>query len=157
MSPNFFPLGKSVDGVYYEIDTDKSRLDTIFIHDFLASSHWAEGIPRAVIKRAIKHSIAFGLYRDGRQVGFARAVTDHATFAYLADVFVVTAERGRGLGTWLVETILAHPDMGGLRRWLLGTRDAQALYRRCGFTTPPPPFSFLERSDPTVYRTRVIR
>jgi GNAT superfamily N-acetyltransferase len=112
---------------------------------------------RAVIKRAIKHSMAFGLYRDGRQVGFARAVTDHATFAYLADVFVVTAERGRGLGTWLVETILAHPDMRGLRRWLLGTRDAQALYRRCGFTAPPPPFSFLERNDPTVYRTGVIR
>jgi GNAT superfamily N-acetyltransferase len=112
---------------------------------------------RAVIKRAIKHSMAFGLYRDGRQVGFARAVTDHATFAYLADVFVVTAERGRGLGTWLVETILAHPDMRGLRRWLLGTRAAQALYRRCGFTAPPPPFSFLERNDPTVYRTGVIR
>jgi GNAT superfamily N-acetyltransferase len=112
---------------------------------------------RAVIKRAIKHSMAFGLYRDGRQVGFARAVTDHATFADLAYVFVVTAERGRGLGTWLVETILAHPDMRGLRRWLLGTRAAQALYRRCGFTAPPPPFSFLERNDPTVYRTGVIR
>jgi GNAT superfamily N-acetyltransferase len=154
MSDSIFTVCKHAGGARYEIDTDKARLDRALIHRFLARSHWAKGLPEAVLERAIEHSLAFGLYRDGRQIGFARVVTDHATFAYLADVFVVTAERGRGLGTWLVETILAHPDMGGLRRWLLGTRDAQALYRRCGFTTPPPPFSFLERNDPTVYRTR---
>ena len=157
MSPNFFPLGKSVDGVYYEIDTDKSRLDTVFIHDFLASSHWAEGIPRAVIKRAIKHSIAFGLYRDGRQVGFARAVTDHATFAYLADVFVVTAERGRELVPGLSKPSWRIPiwgdyaagfwEPGMLRRSIAGA----ALPRR------PRHFLFWSETIPTVYRTRVIR
>jgi GNAT superfamily N-acetyltransferase len=136
-----------------EVDADKSRLDLAMIHDFLVRSHWAAGIPFAVMQRAIENSLAFGLYRDGRQIGFARVVTDQATFAYLADVFVVEAERGNGLGRLLVETILAHPDLQGLRRWLLGTRDAQSLYRRCGFAEPPAPFSFLERLDGAVYRT----
>jgi GNAT superfamily N-acetyltransferase len=134
-----------------EVDTDKSRLDLAMIHGFLVRSHWAAGIPFAVMQRAIENSLAFGLYRGTRQIGFARVVTDHATFAYLADVFVVEAERGKGLGRHLVETILAHPDLQGLRRWLLGTRDAQSLYRRCGFAEPPAPFSFLERLDGGVY------
>lgn len=128
-----------------EIDTDKTRLDLAMIHAFLVRSRWAKGIPFAVMCKAIEHSIAFGLYREGRQIGFARVVTDHATFAYLADVFVVDGERNRGLGRHLVETILAHPELQGLRRWLLGTREAQSLYRRCGFAEPPPPFAFLER------------
>lgn len=134
-----------------EIDTDKARLDLALIHGFLVRSHWAAGIPFAVMKRAIDHSLAFGLYRDGSQIGFARVVTDHATFAYLADVFVVEAERDQGLGRFLVDTILAHADLQGLRRWLLGTRDAQRLYRRCGFAEPPAPFAFLERLDGGVY------
>lgn len=138
-------------GARYEIDTDKARLDMALVHDFLARSHWAAGIPLAVLERAIAHSLAFGLYRDGRQIGFARVVTDHATFAYLADVFVVAGERNQGLGGWLVRSILAHPDLQGLRRWLLGTRNAHRLYRRCGFTEPPPPFSFLERHEPRAY------
>jgi GNAT superfamily N-acetyltransferase len=128
-----------------EIDTDKTRLDHAMINALLVRSRWAKGIPFAVMCKAIEHSIAFGLYRDGRQIGFARVVTDHATFAYLADVFVVESERNRGLGRHLVETVLAHPELQGLRRWLLGTRDAQSLYRRCGFAEPPPPFAFLER------------
>jgi GNAT superfamily N-acetyltransferase len=103
------------------------------------------------MQRAIDNSLAFGLYRGARQVGFARVVTDHATFAYLADVFVVEAERGKGLGRHLVDIILAHPDLQGLRRWLLGTRDAHSLYRRCGFAEPPAPFSFLERLGGAVY------
>ncbi len=135
----------------YEVDTAKGRLDLAMIHDFLVRSHWARGIPFAVLKTAIDNSMAFGLYRDGKQIGFARVVTDRATFAYLADVFVVEAERNRGLGQYLVETILAHPELQGLRRWLLGTRDAQSLYRRCGFDDPPPPFDFLERLLPTGY------
>jgi GNAT superfamily N-acetyltransferase len=94
--------------------------------------------------KAIEHSVVFGLYRDGRQIGFARVVTDHATFAYLADVFIVEAERNAGLGRHLVDTILAYPGLQGLRRWLLGSRDAQSLYRRCGFVEPPRPFAFLE-------------
>jgi GNAT superfamily N-acetyltransferase len=136
-----------------EIDTDKARLDLSLIHDFLVRSHWAPGIPFDVMKRAIDNSLAFGLYRDGCQIGFARVVTDHATFAYLADVFVVEAERGRGLGRYLVETILAYPELQGLRRWLLGTRNAHGLYKRCGFAAPPAPFAFLERLDGRVYQT----
>jgi ribosomal protein S18 acetylase RimI-like enzyme len=134
-----------------EIDSDKNRLDLALIHAFLVRSHWARGIPFAVMKKAIDHSLVFGMYRGGNQIGFARVVSDHATFAYLADVFVVEAERGKGLGKVLVETILAHPDLQGLRRWLLGTRDAQALYRRCGFSEPPQGFVFLERHDSEVY------
>jgi GNAT superfamily N-acetyltransferase len=134
-----------------EIDTDKARLDLGLIHEFLARSHWATGIPFAVMKRAIDNSLSFGLYRGARQIGFARIVTDHATFAYLADVFVVEPERGKGLGRFLVETILAHPELQGLRRWLLVTRDAQNLYQRCGFETPPGSYSFLERVNRNVY------
>jgi GNAT superfamily N-acetyltransferase len=135
----------------YEIDTDKARLDLEMIHRFLVRSHWARGIPFAVMTKAIEHSVAFGVYRDGRQIGFARVVTDHATFAYLADVFLVEEERNRGLGQSLIETILAHPELQGMRRWLLGTRDAQNLYRRGGFGEPPAPFRFLERLSPGGY------
>lgn len=110
-----------------EIDTDQARLDLAMIHAFLVRSHWAKGIPFEVMCKAIEHSIAFGLYRDGRQIGFARVVTDHATFAYLADVFVVESERNAGLGRHLVETILAYPELHGLRRWLLGTRDGKSV------------------------------
>ncbi|HEV2549731.1 MAG TPA: GNAT family N-acetyltransferase [Stellaceae bacterium] len=155
MDGNHFPVSKVAGGARYEVDADKARLDIGFIHRFLVRSHWANGIPLPVLDRAIAHSRAFGLYRDSRQVGFARVVTDHATFAYLADVFVDEAERGRGLGRWLVETILADPELQGLRRWLLGTRDADRLYRRCGFGEAPAPFSFLERLDGDVYGGKV--
>lgn len=151
MAHSIFPVTILACGASYEIDTDKARLDRALIHRFLTRSHWAKGIPAAVVERAIEHSLAFGLYREGRQVGFARIVTDHATFAYLADVFMLSRERGKGLGRRLIETILAHPELQGLRRWLLGTRDAQGLYRRCGFGEPLPPFAFLERLDPGVY------
>jgi len=139
-------------GSFYEIDTDRNRLDLALIHDFLANcSHWARGIPRDVLCRAIEHSLAFGLYRDGVQIGFARAVTDRATFAYLADVFVIAEARHAGLGGWLVETILACPDLQGLRRWLLVTRDARSLYLRCGFTELRPDLFYLERIDLAAY------
>jgi GNAT superfamily N-acetyltransferase len=151
MTHSKFPVVREAAGGRYEIDTDKARLDLAVIHRFLAHSHWARGIPLPVLERAVRRSLAFGLYRANRQVGFARVVTDHATFAYLADVFVLPEERGKGLGRWLVETILGYSRLQGLRRWLLGTRDAQALYERCGFRAPAPPFAFLERLDAKVY------
>lgn len=144
-----------IGGRHYEIDTDKSRLDLGLIHDFLANcSHWAQGLPRSVLERAIAHSVAFGVYRDGAQIGFARLVTDQATFAYLADVFVVAEARGAGIGQWLIEAILAHPPLQGLRRWLLVTRDAASLYRRCGFTELRSGLIYLERFDPEAYENR---
>jgi GNAT superfamily N-acetyltransferase len=103
------------------------------------------------LRRAIAHSLSFGLYRDGAQIGFARVVTDQATFAYLADVFVVAEERNAGLGQWLIETILAHPPLRGLRRWLLVTKNAKNLYLRCGFAELCEDFSYMERFDPAVY------
>lgn len=140
-----------------EIDTDKRRLDLAVIHDFLANrSHWARGIPLAVLQRAVAHSLCFGLYRDVEQIGFARVVSDEATFAYLADVFVIAEERNAGLGQWLVETILAYPPLAGLRRWLLVTRDAQSLYRRCGFGGLSSGLFYLERFDPEVYRNGAL-
>lgn len=124
-----FPQKKCLGGVDYEIDTDKSRLDLEVVHRFLHNAHWSKGIPLAVLARAIDHSLTLGVYRDGGQVGFARVVSDRAAFAYLADVFVLPAERGLGLGRWLVEAAMAHPKLMGMRRWLLATRDAHGLYR----------------------------
>jgi GNAT superfamily N-acetyltransferase len=129
----------------YTIDTDRARLDVAMIHGFLATSDWAAGIPREVVERSIAGSPPFGLYEGDRQIGFARVITDRATFAYLADLFVLAEYRGRGLGRWLVETMLAHPELQGLRRWLLATRDAHALYRG---------FGFAELAEPGVYMTR---
>ena len=134
-----------------DIDTDRSRLDLGFIHAFLVRSHWASGIPLATLQRAIEHSIPFGLYKDGRQIGFARVVTDHATFAYFADVFVTETERGHGYAKRLIEAALAHPDLQGLRRWLLGTRNAAGLYKGLGFAEAPAGFSFLEKLDDDIY------
>ena len=140
---------REIGGRIYEIDHDKGRLDFALIHHFLAEcSHWARGIPRDVLRRAIAHSLAFGVYRDGAQIGFARVVTDEATFAYLADVFVIAGERNAGLGQWLVETILSDPRLQHLRRWLLVTRDAKSLYQRCGFGDLSAGLSYLERFDP---------
>jgi GNAT superfamily N-acetyltransferase len=139
-------------GRRYQIDTDPTRLDIALIHNFLAKcSHWARDIPLDVLYRAIAHSMAFGLYREDVQIGFARVVTDQATFAYLADVFVVAEERNAGLGQWLIETILAHPALQNLRRWLLVTKNAKSLYLRCGFVELSANLSYLERFDPAIY------
>ncbi len=153
MTDQSYHLVKKAGGARYEIDTDRARLDFRVLHGFLASSHWARGIPLAVLERAVAHSLPFGLYKGKQQIGFARVVTDHATFAYLADVFVLPAHRGRGLGKWLVQSILAHPGLQGMRRWLLGTTYAHGLYRKEGFAEPAPPFAFLERLDPEVYES----
>ena len=115
------------------ISDDKSLLDLDVIHGFLAGSYWSEGIPRELLERAIENSISFGVYESGRQVGFARVITDRVTFAYLADVFVLESYRGRGLSKRLMQVIISHPELQGLRRWHLVTRDAHGLYRRFGF------------------------
>ncbi len=120
----------------YTISTDRARLDLDVIHGFLVRSYWAEGRPRERVARSIEHSLPFGLYHRAGQVGFARVVTDHVVIAYLADVFVLEAHRGKGLGTWLVETVASAPEVGNIRRWILGTRDAHGLYRRFGFEEP---------------------
>ena len=135
----------------YRISDDPADVDVAAVHEFLETSYWARGIPRETIARGIAHSLTFSLLLGDRQVGFARAVTDRATFAYLADVFVVEDQRGRGLGGWLVETVLAHPELQELRRWLLATRDAHALYRKFGFTAVADPSTLLTRHDPGIY------
>ena len=134
----------------YEISTDDARLDRTLIHRFLHDdSYWARGIPREIMDRAIDHSLCFGLYAgDGRQVGFARAITDRAAIAYLADVFVLEQHRGRGLGKWLIETVLGHPDLQGLRRLFLGTADAHSLYERFGFRPLADPGRMMEIAIP---------
>ena len=115
------------------ISTDPARLDLDVIHEFLASSYWAAGIPREVVERAVRHSLCFGAYEGGRQIGFARVITDHATFAYLSDVFVLPSHRGRSIGKRLMAAIMADPSLHDLRRWTLFTRDAHGLYRQFGF------------------------
>jgi GNAT superfamily N-acetyltransferase len=115
----------------YTISTDKTRLDIGLIHDFLSEdSYWAQDRPYDVVERSIDHSLCFGMYAGTEQVGFARVVTDYATFAWLCDVFVVEPHRGQGLGKWLVETVVAHPDLDGIRLFILATRDAHGLYHR---------------------------
>jgi GNAT superfamily N-acetyltransferase len=139
----------------YTVSTDRQRLDYDLIHSFLTESYWAAGIPIDVVRRSIENSLPFGVYRGAEQVGFARVVTDYATFAYLADVFVVEAHRGRGLAKWLVDVIASHPDLQGLRRWMLATRDAHELYRGVGFTELKQPGRWMERHDAEVYSTPV--
>lgn len=118
----------------YEVSTERGRLDLDVVHGFLRESYWATGIPRAALERALEHSVCFGLYDpEGGQCGFARVVTDRATAALLCDVFVLPRHRGRGLGKWLVDRTLAHPELGHLRRWSLVTLDAHGLYKRFGF------------------------
>ena len=135
----------------YRISDDPAVVDLAVVHEFLATSYWARGIPRETVARGIAHSLPFSIFLGDRQVGFARVVTDRATFAYLADVFVIEEQRGRGLGVWLVETALAHPELQGLRRWLLATRDAHGLYRKFGFTDVADPSTLLTRHDPDIY------
>jgi len=136
----------------YLISTDKNRLDLAVIHDFLTISYWATNVPVDVVKRSIEHSLTFGVYRGEQQVGFARVVTDYATYAYLRDVFILEPFRGQGLSKWLMEVIVAHPELQGLRRWALHTRDAHGLYSKVGFTEPAYPDRYMERLFPDVYK-----
>jgi len=136
----------------YEISHDPNRLDLAVIHTFLSEvSYWAEGIPRDVVERSMAHSLCFGVYQGTAQVGFARVVSDHATFALLADVFVLESHRGKGLSKWLIQAVIAHPDLQGLRRLLLLTSDAHELYRQFGFTEISNAWRFMEVVRPNIY------
>jgi GNAT superfamily N-acetyltransferase len=138
----------------YEIDDDPARLDLDVVHDFVTGSYWAEGVPRDVVGRSVANSLNLGLYHAGRQVGFTRAVTDRATFAWVCDVFVLPAHQGRGLGHWMIETLRVHPDLAGLRRFMLATADAHQVYADCGFAPLGDPGRYMEirRSPSELYR-----
>jgi GNAT superfamily N-acetyltransferase len=137
----------------YRVSTDPSLLDLEFIHDYLARhSYWASGIPRDIVERSIHHSLCFGLFDDGKQIGLARVITDQATHAWLADVFIVETCRGQKLGVWLMECVRAHPALQNLRRFMLATRDAHALYRKFGFTEVNAPQNLMEIVRPNVYQ-----
>lgn len=139
----------------YEISTDPARLDVRAMHAYLTRSYWSPGIPFDTVERAARHSLCFGLYEKatGLQVGLARVVTDHATFAYLCDVYVLEEHRGHGLGKLLMKTVMAHPALAGARRSMLGTRDAHGLYRQFGFAAPPDDGVLMQILKPDMYRT----
>jgi GNAT superfamily N-acetyltransferase len=118
----------------YTISTDKTKLQFDVIHGFLSTSYWSPNIPMEIVKRAAENCLVFGIYKNDKQVGYARIISDYATFAYLADVFILESERGKGLSKWLMESIMQVPDLQGLRRWMLATRDAHGLYAQFGFT-----------------------
>lgn len=133
----------------YTISDERGRLDLGLVHRFISEeSYWGQGRPFEVVRRSVENSMPFGVYRGPEMVGFARVVTDRATFAWVADVFVVPAHRGRGLSKWLMETILAHPELQGFRRWVLATKDAHGLYEQFGFRALRRPERWMERPDP---------
>jgi GNAT superfamily N-acetyltransferase len=136
----------------YLLTADCQRIDVAATHAFLSRSYWAEGISMDLVARSIASSLCFGLFHAERQVGFARVVTDRATFAYLCDVYVLEEHRGRGLGKWLVEELRSHPDLQGLRRFLLVTKDAHSLYAGLGFQPPANPAGFMEIVVPGLYK-----
>jgi len=135
----------------YTISTDNKRLDIRRIHDFVSNqAYWAQGRAIETVQRAIDNSLNFGLYKNNQLIGFARVVTDYATFAWIADVFVLSEHRGQGLSKWIMEVILAHPELQGFRRWVLATRDAHGLYARFGFIPLHRPERWMERPDPNM-------
>jgi GNAT superfamily N-acetyltransferase len=139
-------------GDAYAISDDRTRVDDDRVTQFIGSSYWAKGIPREVMVRALDNSLVFGVYHAHQgQVGIARVITDRATFAYVCDVFIAPDHRGAGLGKWLVETIAAHPDLQGLRRWSLLTADAHSLYEKIGFRRIEAAERYMERAFPDIY------
>lgn len=134
------------------LSTDKGKIDVAFVHRYLSEeSYWAKGIPMAVVQKSIENSVCFGIYEGEKQVGFARVLTDKATFAYLADVFIDEPYRRRGLSKWLMECILEHPELQGFRRWLLATADAHGLYAQSGFKPLAKPERWMELHKLDVY------
>ena len=139
----------------YFITTDISKLDVNIIHQYLSEeSYWALGIPKHVVEKSIENSLCFGLFYNKNQIGFARLITDKATFAYLADVFILKTYRGKGLSKWLMKTIQSHPELQHLRRWLLTTKDAHSLYKQLGWQKPSPDYAyrFMMIHNPDVYK-----
>ena len=136
----------------FTITCDPARQDLRVIAQFLASSYWAKGIPQDTVATSLENSLCFSLLDDGdRQIGFARIISDYATIAFLGDVFVIPEYRRQGLAKWLMECVVSHPQLQGLRRWILGTRDAHGLYAQFGFTPLKSPDTFMERHDPNAY------
>ncbi|QXP58980.1 GNAT family N-acetyltransferase [Olleya sp. HaHaR_3_96] len=141
----------------YTISTDKDRLDIASMHNFLANeTDWSKGIPMETLKTAVDHSLNFGLYdnNNNTQIGYARIISDYATIAYLGDVYVLKAYRGQGLSTWLINQIMAHPNLQGLRRWILLTDTAEWLYKKFGFTAVSNPECYMEKHNPKVYHVK---
>jgi len=136
----------------FVITTDRTKIDVSYVHWFLTHSYWAEGIPLAIVEKSIESSICFSVVYINHQVGFARVITDQATFAYLADVFIDENFRGRGLSKWLMEIIMNHPDLQGFRRFLLATRDAHRLYAQFGFTPLTNTDRWMQVHQPDVYK-----
>jgi GNAT superfamily N-acetyltransferase len=147
----FEPAGTYRRGEFV-VSTERELLDLDRVHAFLAECYWAKGIPRDVVVRSIENSLCFGLYAAGRQIGFARVISDYATYAYIGDVFVIESFRGRGLGKWLMECVLEHPRLQGLRRWSLVTRDAHGLYAQLGFGPLKKPQNYMELHRPDLYQ-----
>jgi GNAT superfamily N-acetyltransferase len=135
----------------YEVSTDATRLDVVAIHAFLSTTYWSPGVPLSIVERAILNSVCVGAYADGRQIGFARMVTDKATFAYLADVYVLEEHRGNGLSKRMMQGLLQLHELQGLRRVLLVTRDAHGLYEKFGFKPLAATARFMELHNPTAY------
>lgn len=153
--PSIPPISWSQEG--FTVSTDPAQLDLDCLHDYLRRSYWSSGIPRELVARSIEHSLNFGLFEGapiagGQQIGFARVVSDYATFAWLGDVFVLEEFRRLGLSKWLLECVKAHPDLQGLRRFMLATRDAHGLYERYGFTPLATPDRMMEVFVPEIYR-----
>jgi GNAT superfamily N-acetyltransferase len=135
----------------FAVTCDPAKMDRAVIAEFLASSYWAKGIPAATVERSLANSLCFALLDGDRQIGFARVISDYATIAFLNDVFVLPEYRGRGLSKWLMECIISHSELQGLRRWLLATKDAHGLYAKYGFTPLKRPEVFMERHNPNAY------
>jgi GNAT superfamily N-acetyltransferase len=135
----------------FSISCDPDKQDLDVIHGFLSRSYWSNGIPKDIVKRSIAGSLCFALLHREKQIGFARVISDFATIAYLGDVFVLEEYRGQGLSKWMMECVSAHPDLQGLRRWMLATSDAHGLYAQFGFTALSKPQLFMERHNPKVY------
>lgn len=139
----------------FSVSSEHERVDFDAVHAFLTTVYWSEGISRELLAKAIANSIPFSLYHGDRQIGFARVVTDRATYAYLADVYVLEEYRGRGLGTWMMEVVMSHPDLQGLRRFELSTRDAHRLYARVGFGPLLFPERHMEINRPGLYKRQM--
>lgn len=138
----------------YTISTNKKKLDVDLISRFLKNSYWSKGIPVEVVKKSIENSLCFGVYQCAKQVGFARVITDYSTFAYIADVFIVGEHRKRGLSKQMMTAILNHPDLQGLKRWLLSTKDAHGLYEKFGFKKPQHPDWNMEIANLNIYESK---
>jgi len=136
----------------YFLSTDKSKIDIEAVHHFLSRSYWAENIPLELVQKSIDNSLCFAVYHQQRLVGFARVISDLTTFAYLADVFIIPEERGKGLAKWLMSVIMEDPRLRGLRRFTLATRDAHGLYSQFGFTPFDKPDRWMQKHDPDVYK-----